>query len=160
MTVSVFSKKCISIVVLIAVSLFVTGCGGGGGGGGDAATSTGSTASTENLTGSTDSTENLSSDPGDDLLSKMQTASLSLSWTAPVTRADGSPISLSEIGGYSVYYGQDTGSYPDSLEIEGGHNTSVTITDLPQGTYYLVLTTRDTDGRESGYSTEVAKVVN
>jgi hypothetical protein len=89
-----------------------------------------------------------------------QTGSASLSWTAPVTRADGSALALSEISGYTLYYGASAGNYPNSLNINDGSATSATITDLPLGTYYAVVTTLDSGGRESSYSNEVVIVMN
>ena len=89
-----------------------------------------------------------------------QTGSITLNWTAPVARTDSSPLALSEIAGFTVYYGTSTGSYPNRLAVDNGSSTSATITDLPVDTYYLVVTTRDSEGRESDYSREVAKVVN
>ena len=80
------------------------------------------------------------------------TGSVNLSWIAPVARTDETALALSEIAGYTVYYGTSMGNYSDSLIINDGSATVVTITDLPVGIYYLVLTTRDTDGRESEYS--------
>ena len=64
-----------------------------------------------------------------------QTGSVSLSWTAPVSRADGSALALSEISGYTVYYGTSSGNHPNSLTINDGSATSATITDLPLGTF-------------------------
>jgi hypothetical protein len=89
-----------------------------------------------------------------------QTGSITLSWVAPVARTDGSPIAMSEIAGFTVYYGTSIGRYPNTLNVNNGSATSATIADLPVGTYYLVVTTRDNEGRESGYSDELAKVVN
>ncbi len=80
------------------------------------------------------------------------TGSVNLSWVAPVARTDETALALSEIASYSVYYGKYKGKYSDSLIINDGSTTAVTITDLPVGTYYLVVTTHDTDGRESEYS--------
>ena len=46
------------------------------------------------------------------------------------------------------------------LNVDDGYATSATIADLQVGTYYLVVTTRDNEGRESGDSGEAEKVVN
>ncbi len=81
-----------------------------------------------------------------------QTGSVSLSWAAPSTRSDGTPLPLSELAGYTLYYGPSEGSYSSSINIDDPFTTSLTVTDLPVGTYYFVLTARDSDGRESGYS--------
>lgn len=88
-----------------------------------------------------------------------QTGSTSLKWTAPVARADGTALALSEIAGYKVYYGKTAGNYSNSLNINGGSSTSATISNLTTGTYYMVVTTRDSAGRESGQSSMVAKQV-
>ena len=87
-----------------------------------------------------------------------QTGSAVLNWTAPVARADGMALAMSEIAGYTVYYGTVAGNYPNSLKINDGSATSVNITNLPLGTYYMVVTTRDSDGRESVESSMVAKL--
>jgi hypothetical protein len=89
-----------------------------------------------------------------------QTGSVTLNWTAPVARTDGSPIAMSEIAGFTVHYGTSMGSHPNMFNVDDGSATSATIADLQVGTYYLTVTTRDSEGRESGDSSEVAKVVN
>jgi hypothetical protein len=68
---------------------------------------------------------------------------MSLSWTAPVAHADGSALALSEISGYTVYYGTSSGNHPNSLTINDGATTSATISNLPLATYYVVVTTQD-----------------
>ena len=86
-----------------------------------------------------------------------QTGGFTLNWTAPVTRADGTPLPLSEIDGYRIYYGELSGSYPNSVEVADGAAETVTVTDVPVGDYRVVMTTYDVDGRESGYSAEISK---
>ena len=87
----------------------------------------------------------------------VQTGSITLQWTAPVTRADGTPLSLADIDGYRIFYGDSAGNYPNRLEVPDGTAQSATITDIPVGTYYIVMTTYDVGGRESAYSSMVAK---
>ena len=87
----------------------------------------------------------------------VQTGSLTLQWTAPVTRTDGTPLSLANIDGYRIFYGDSAGNYPNRLEVQDGTATSATITDLLVGSYYIVMTTYDVSGRESAYSLMVAK---
>jgi hypothetical protein len=86
-----------------------------------------------------------------------QLGAVSLSWTAPVARADGNALSMSEIAGYNIYYGTKAGSYTKAISINNASSSSATIDDLPLGTYYVVMTTRDTTGVESSYSTSVSK---
>jgi hypothetical protein len=85
--------------------------------------------------------------------------SFSLSWTAPITRADGSPLSLADINGYHIYYGESSGNYTNNIDVTDGTAVTMTMDEVPLGTYYIVMTTYDVDGRESGYSLEVSKDV-
>jgi hypothetical protein len=78
----------------------------------------------------------------------------SLTWAAPSEREDNTPISLSEIAGYRIYYGTAPGDYQYEIEINDAYNDVVDIS-LLQGTYYAVITTVDVDGRESVFSEEV-----
>ena len=87
------------------------------------------------------------------------TGSATLSWTAPVARADGSPLSLADIEGYRIYYGTSTGNYPNSVDINDGSAVQLTLNNLPVGTYHLVMTTYDVAGRESVFSPEVIKTI-
>jgi Putative Ig domain len=81
----------------------------------------------------------------------------SLSWTAPVTRSDGSPLSLSDIGGYRVYLGQSSGSYTTMIDVADGSATSTTIDSLAAGTWYVSMSTYDGTGVEGSKSGEIIK---
>lgn len=120
-------------------------------------TTSSSTASSGDTAGSTDSSGSASTGTIVIAGGTEATGSVSLSWSAPVARADGTPLPMSEISGYSVYYGTSAGSYTHSIDINDASASSTTLTDLPVGTYYLVMTTRDSGGRESGYSKVVSK---
>jgi hypothetical protein len=85
---------------------------------------------------------------------------LALSWSAPATRTDGTPIALSEIGGYRIRYGSAHGSYTNTVTLNDGSLQSTTLNNIPAGTWYLVMTTLDTRGLESASSPEVVKTVN
>jgi hypothetical protein len=87
------------------------------------------------------------------------TGSFSLGWTAPAARSDGTPLSLADINNYRVYYGTSPGIYPDVVEVSDGTATSVTVTGVPLGTSYVVMTTTDGGGRESAYSQEISRIV-
>jgi hypothetical protein len=81
-----------------------------------------------------------------------------LNWTAPSTRADGTPLSLADIDGYHIYFGNSSGNYPDVIDVADGTAQSASVTDVPAGTYYLVMTTYDNTGLESAYSEEISKM--
>jgi hypothetical protein len=89
----------------------------------------------------------------------VQGAAISLSWIAPSERVDGTPIAMSEIAGYRVYYGVSQGDYSEKVDIADSSTMQVTLNNVPSGTYYIVVTTFDTDGRESWYSEEVVTTV-
>jgi len=67
------------------------------------------------------------------------------------------PLSLADIDGYRVYYGTSAGNYTNSIDVTDGTAVQVTLTNLPLGTYYIVVTTYDVGGRESAYSPVVIR---
>lgn len=85
--------------------------------------------------------------------------SVSIAWTAPVARADGSPLSLAEIGGYRIYYGTSEGDYPNRIDVNDGTAVESSLNGLPSGTYYIVVTTYDVAGRESEFSPVVIRTI-
>ena len=79
------------------------------------------------------------------------TGSVTLSWQAPTTNADGS--TLTDLAGYRVYYGETPGNYTDVVTV--GNYTSASIGSLPVGkTLYFAVTAFDTSGNESLPSNE------
>lgn len=89
----------------------------------------------------------------------LSVSDIDLSWVAPSQREDNSGISPSEIAGYKIYYGINEGSYTESVYIDDGGTYEHTITNLTEGTYYFVITTHDTGGRESKQSSVVTKTI-
>ncbi len=85
---------------------------------------------------------------------EISTAKASLNWTAPVAREDETPISMAEIAGYRVYYGTSQGVYTEKLDVNDAYIDELAL-EVVAGTYYLVITTVDVDGRESAYSNEI-----
>ena len=88
-----------------------------------------------------------------------------LSWDAPTTRVDGTPLAPTEIQEFRVYYGIDIG--PDPLAIgpeytavSGENATDITIELVPRADPYVIsfaITTVDRDGLESALSETVSK---
>ena len=75
-----------------------------------------------------------------------------LNWVAPSERENGSGLSPSEIAGYRIYYGTESGSYPNVIYIDDHTATQAILPDLTSGTYYVVMATVDTDGLVSTFS--------
>ena len=135
----VMRSSFIEVLMALVMTVQLAACGGGGGGGGGAD-------SAAVVTESSVATE-------------VTASSATLAWVAPVARSDASPLSLAEIGGYRIYYGMTEGAYPKSIDIADGSADQVTLTDLPSGTYYFVVTTYDMAGRESESSSELVKTI-
>ncbi|MBE9561181.1 MAG: hypothetical protein IMF15_10360 [Proteobacteria bacterium] len=79
-------------------------------------------------------------------------ASVALSWDAPSLRADNTPLNSEDIAGFRIYYGFETGVYQDPVAINNPAATQAQISNLPSGTYFVVMTTIDSEGRESAWS--------
>lgn len=78
--------------------------------------------------------------------------SKTLSWDAPKTNEDGTP--LEDLAGYKIYYGIESSKYKVSYDIK--NMTTYAVDNLPDWrTYCFVVTAYDTSGNESGYSKEI-----
>jgi Fibronectin type III domain len=81
-----------------------------------------------------------------------QAGQVQLSWDAPTTNTDGSPIT--DLAGYKVYYSQAGGNFSS---VDVGKVTTYTLSGLQDGkTYFFVTTAYDTTGQESGFSNDVS----
>ncbi len=84
-------------------------------------------------------------------------STITLTWTAPTTKTDNTPLSLSEIAGYSVYVGTDPGNLFAFALINDGSTTQYTIdNNLLSGSYYVAITSFDAEFNESAYSNIIA----
>ena len=81
-----------------------------------------------------------------------------LSWVAPSEREDSTALSPSEIVGYRIYYGVESGIYQDPIVINDHTATQAQFSGIPSGAYFVVMTTVDTDGRESAWSAPEVEV--
>ena len=80
--------------------------------------------------------------------SEPDTTTVTLSWTAPLARVDGSSISLSEIQSYEILYGSSPDSLSNTVTVDGSQ-TSAQVTGLSPGTWYFAIRVIDTDGLTS-----------
>lgn len=92
--------------------------------------------------------------------------SATLSWEAPTTNLDGTP--LIDLAGFKVYSGKEAGSYTEEIdvgisscqEMENKTACSLTIENLEPGKHFFTVTAYDTSGNESQYADEVSKTIN
>src|SRR5947209_4796443 len=81
-----------------------------------------------------------------------QAAQVQLAWDAPV-QSNGTPVS--NLAGYKLYYGSQSGQYPMMIPV--GLTTTFTVTNLTAGqTYYFAVKDYDSTGAESTSSNEVS----
>lgn len=83
--------------------------------------------------------------------------SATLSWSAPSTRTDGSP--LSNLAGYRIRYGTSSGSYPNTIQLANPGLTTTVVPNLPPATWYFVLSAYDSAGFESAQTAPVTKTI-
>ena len=88
-----------------------------------------------------------------------------LSWDAPTTRVDGTPLQATQIEEFRVYHGIDIGENPLAIgpeytAVTGENATDITIELVPRADPYVIsfaITTVDRDGLESALSETVSK---
>lgn len=83
--------------------------------------------------------------------------SMTLNWAAPTQNADGS--TLTDLAGYYIYYGETWGNYPNRIRIDNPGLTTYIVENLLPRTYYVVATSFNSAGVESGYSNVATKLV-
>jgi hypothetical protein len=80
-----------------------------------------------------------------------------VNWQPPITNTDGS--TLTDLKGYRIVYGTQTGVYTNSIPVNSTGLASYTVENLQSGKkYYFSMVSVNTAGTESDYSPEV--VVN
>src|SRR5262245_11669386 len=81
-----------------------------------------------------------------------QAQQVQLAWDAPV-QANGTPVS--NLAGYKLYYGSQSGQYSTTIFV--GLTTTYTVTNLSAGqTYYFAVKDFNSSGTESAFSNEVS----
>ena len=78
---------------------------------------------------------------------------ITLTWDSPRTNVDGT--ALNNLEGYRIYYGLNSGVYPNKIDIADPSATKHIIYKLSPGTYYFVITAYNGSGMESEHSKEV-----
>jgi len=83
-----------------------------------------------------------------------------LSWVAPTTNADSSPLSLSEIKGYKIYTGTDANNLTLLFDTDDPTVNEHTIRNLEAAKHYYAITTYNQSEIESDFSVLVSKTIN
>ena len=83
--------------------------------------------------------------------------SATLHWTAPTTNVDGSP--LTNLAGYTIYYGNSATSMTQSAQISDPATTSYVISGLTAGTWYFEIIAVNSADVDSPASAAVSKTI-
>lgn len=81
-----------------------------------------------------------------------------LSWTAPTTNTDGSP--LTDLAGYTIQYGTNSASLSQSVNISNPGTTTYTLEGLTAGTWYFAIVANTTSGSQSPLSNVVSATIS
>jgi hypothetical protein len=87
-----------------------------------------------------------------------QTGSVTLSWSAPTARTDGSP--LTNLAGYHIYYGRMSGTYDYSIKINNAGILTYVVDGLVAGDWYFAMDAYDTGNVASERSNEILRRIN
>jgi hypothetical protein len=85
------------------------------------------------------------------------TGSVTLSWTAPTAREDGS--ALTNLAGYRIQYGRMSEIYDYDITIDNPGTLTYVVEGLKPGAWYFVASAYDSSGLASNFSNEVKMVV-
>ncbi len=91
-------------------------------------------------------------------VTQSSSGSITLTWTPPTTNDDGTP--LTDLAGYKIYYGVESGIYTDRVVISNPSISTYVIDNLAPNTYYFVATAFNQNGFESDFSDEIQSSVN
>jgi hypothetical protein len=87
-----------------------------------------------------------------------QKGAVTLSWTPPTARVDGSP--LTNLAGYKIFYGRMSGVYDYQIDVDTTGVSTYVIEELVSGKWFFSLAAYDSDGLESDRSNEVTRDIS
>jgi hypothetical protein len=85
------------------------------------------------------------------------TGTVTLDWMPPTENTDGSV--LSNLAGYTVYYGTSPGSLTQSVKVTNPGLSAYTVSNLPAGTWYFAVTSYSSTGVESSRTGVVSTTI-
>lgn len=162
----------LACAVALAAAMTLTACGGGSGGGAPSDTTANQTSQSSTSSSGSGSTTTSSGSKSSTSTSGTSTSppqsptgsnsggtgqTVSLSWTIPNQRTDGSPLPVSQLAGYEIYYyanGSSSGS-GQVININDPLVTTYTTQPLQPNTYNFAISAIDTSGLTSALSSPV-----
>jgi hypothetical protein len=80
-----------------------------------------------------------------------------VTWAAPTANTNGS--ALTNLAGYTIYYGTSPTSLTQAISIPNAGATDYVVQGLPGGTWYFAVKAYTSGGLESGYSSIVSRTI-
>lgn len=151
------NHKLPALFIVLIVSVFLTGCQDLGGSGSEPSSVAISQAEPSTTTDPAGTGQTIPADSSEAPAASQVTTQIS--WTIPSTRVLGDFLPLSELQGYTVYYGTAPGNYTNSIQIQDPQQTSAGITLDSGQTYYFVVRAIDTEGFEGPESNTVVRTI-
>ena len=91
-------------------------------------------------------------------VTQVATGSATISWTPPTQNTDGS--SLTNLAGYRLYYGTNSASLTQTVQIANAGASSFVVDNLSPATWYFAVKAYNTSGAESDFSALASKTIN
>lgn len=85
------------------------------------------------------------------------TGTATVFWVAPTQNSDGS--ALTDLAGFRIYFGTNSGSLTQVVQVTNAQATSYVVSGLTSGTWYFAVTSYGSDGTESARSAEASKTI-
>lgn len=85
------------------------------------------------------------------------TGSATVSWVAPTTNSDGSP--LTNLAGYTIHYGNSATALNQTVQVANAGAASYVLTNLASGTWYFAVSAYTSSGSSSSLSAVASKTI-
>ncbi len=80
-----------------------------------------------------------------------------MTWTAPTANTNGS--ALTDLAGYTIYYGTSPTSLTQSVDVPNAGATDHVVQGLNGGTWYFAVKAYTSAGLQSSYSTVISRTI-
>jgi hypothetical protein len=80
-----------------------------------------------------------------------------VTWSPPTANTNGS--ALTDLAGYTIYYGTSPGSLTQSVQVPNAGATDHVVQGLTGGTWYFAVKAYTSGGLQSSYSTVVSRTI-
>ncbi|HWG29750.1 MAG TPA: putative Ig domain-containing protein [Steroidobacteraceae bacterium] len=85
------------------------------------------------------------------------TGSATVSWVAPTTNSDGSP--LTNLAGYTIHYGNSATALNQTVQVASAGAVSYVLSNLASGTWYFAVSAYTSSGSSSSLSAVASKTI-